>query len=126
MTRMMGAGLALAGILGVGCGHAVTTGSAQNDWATPVGHATATNPRVVNPMMAAHGTRDRSLFARREAPPLQPNAQTQAETPPVETPAPLATPIAPEPPGMVPPPAQPLPPPETVPEVPPYVEPVRP
>ena len=128
MTRILGVGLALAGLVGVGCGHATPTGSASNDWATPTGRATATNPRVVNPMEAAHPARDRSDFAKAEAPPLQPGATPSTETP-----------VAPEPVGAVPPPAQPLPPPETVPdiaapdtgahpadELPPYVEPIHP
>ncbi|HEX6837141.1 MAG TPA: hypothetical protein VF334_11245 [Polyangia bacterium] len=120
---MMGVGLALAGLVGVGCGHAVPTGSAQNDWATPVGHATATNPRYVNPMAGAHRAHDRSVFARTEAPPLQPGAEAPVSTGTAVAPE---TPVAPEPPGMVPPPAETMPPPETVPEVPPYVEPVHP
>ena len=101
MTRMMGVGLALAGLVGVGCGHATPTGSAQNDWATPVGHATATNPRYINPMAGAHPAHDRSVFARTEAPPLQPGAEAPVST---------GTAVAPE----------------TVPDVPPYVEPIRP
>src|SRR6476646_10266425 len=43
MRRMVG-GLALAGLFGVGCGHAQVTGSAKNDWSTPSGHAQATDP----------------------------------------------------------------------------------
>lgn len=31
-----------------GCGHAQTTGSARNDWATPTGQATATAPTRVD------------------------------------------------------------------------------
>ena len=110
MPRMWG--LALAGLMAGACGHATPTGSAQNGWVTPTGNATATNPRYVNPLAAAHPARDRSLFAERQAPSLQPAAADEA--------LPLSNesaPIVAEPPsGPVPPPAEVLPPPETVPD----------
>ena len=62
MRRMVG-GLALAGLFGVGCGHAQVTGSAQNDWSTPTGHAQATHPVVVDPNGGTHPARNRSVFA---------------------------------------------------------------
>src|SRR4051794_19646064 len=37
MRRILG-GVALAGLFAVGCGHEQVTGSAQNNWTTPVGH----------------------------------------------------------------------------------------
>ncbi len=126
MRRMVG--LALAGLFVGACGHEVTTGSAKNDWNTPTGYASATNPRVVNPMVQP--ARDRSYFEQREAPPLQPV--------PTDTAAPTST-ETPPPAGPVAPPAEVMPPPETVPDVmppdtsphgssdvPPYVAPIRP
>ena len=41
-------------VIGGACGHATPTGSAQNDWTTPTGYASATDPRYINPMAAAH------------------------------------------------------------------------
>jgi hypothetical protein len=41
-------GMVLAGACAA-CGHAQTTGSAYNDWRTPVGMATATHPTRVDP-----------------------------------------------------------------------------
>jgi hypothetical protein len=98
-------GVALGGLVAVGCGHATPTGTARNDWATPVGRATAQNPRYVNPLAAAHPTHNPARYANDYA------AATRASD--------AYTPVAPEPVGAVPPPAQPLPPPETVPDVPP-------
>ena len=110
-------GLALAGLLGlgvVGCGHAQVTGSAQNDFATPVGHAQATNPRYINPLAAAHPARDRSVFEREEF------AAAREGGPPA--PPPRGSAIVPEaapPPEVMPPPytppAEEAPPPETAP-----------
>ncbi|HEX9103629.1 MAG TPA: hypothetical protein VF997_15570, partial [Polyangia bacterium] len=132
MMRIVG--LALAAFVAGACGHATTTGSAQNDWATPTGHAMATNPRYVDPMAAIHPAHDRSVFAKSEAPRQQPEPATDVAAPASTEPlAAPETPIAPEPPGAVPPPAEPLPAPETVPDVvvpdtglPPYVTPLRP
>jgi hypothetical protein len=88
--------MALVGLFSVGCGHEQVTGSAKNDWNTPTGYATATNPRYVNPMDANRPARDRSVFAKREAPTLQPNAGSAIEQPaPVEVPPPTATPQPP-------------------------------
>jgi hypothetical protein len=108
--------MALVGLFAVGCGTEQVTGSARNDWNTPTGHATATDPRYVNPMAAAHPARDRSVFAKQEAPTLQPNAGSAIEQPaPVE--APPST-MVPEPPidsgppaGIEAPPPYVLPPP---------------
>jgi len=116
MRRALG-GMALVGLFAVGCGHEQVTGSARNDWNTPTGHATATNPRYVNPMAAAHPARDRSVFAKQEAPPQQPNAGSAIEQPaPIAVPPPSAT--TPEPPldtgppgGIEAPPPYVLPPP---------------
>lgn len=68
-------GAALAFFVAAGCGHATTTGSAQNDWTTPTGQASATNPRVVDPNGGMQPARNRSVFAQREAPTLQPQPQ---------------------------------------------------
>ena len=127
MSRMMGAALAVCAV--VGCGHATTTGSAQNDWTTPTGYASATNPRVINPDAAVHPARDRSLFARREAPTLQPQPSGSSAidtTQPMDTLPPSET----LPPPDTVPPSETLPPPDTssrnVDELPPYVTPLRP
>jgi hypothetical protein len=60
--------MALAGLFAVGCGHEQVTGSARNNWATPTGYASATDPTVVSPLGGMHPARDRSVFAAREAP----------------------------------------------------------
>ncbi len=116
MTRWVG--LLFAGVVAAACGHEVTTGSARNDWATPSGYANATDPRYINPDAPAHPAHDRSVFAKREAPPLQ------------------AAPTEAEPESTVPPPSDAVPPPsttvpdETLPrdndEPPPYVTPIQP
>jgi hypothetical protein len=85
--------VALAGLFAVGCGHEQVTGSARNNWATPEGHATATDPVKVDPMAPMHATHDRSVFAKREAPSLQPNGGAVVEQP-VSEPAPVAVPPA--------------------------------
>jgi len=73
MKRIAGGVAALAGLFGVGCGHEAVTGSAQNNWATPVGHATATNPNYVDPNEPAFTPKkDRSVFAKSEAAPPPP------------------------------------------------------
>jgi hypothetical protein len=85
MKRLLG--LALTGTLACACGHATPTGSARNDWNTPTGYATATNPRYLNPSAGIHPAKNRTVFETREAPPLQP--------PPAETaPAPETMPPA--------------------------------
>ncbi len=74
MTKLLG-GLALAGALaGAGCGHATPTGSARNNWATPTGHATATNPNYLDPYAGMRRAKNRAVFSMREAPTLQPTA----------------------------------------------------
>ena len=116
MTRWVG--LVFAGVVAAACGHATPTGSARNDWDTPTGYANATDPRYINPDAAAHPAKHRSVFATREAPPLQ--------SPPPEEVAPM---------DAVPPPAETTPPPQTVPDEtlprdsdvpPPYVTPIQP
>ena len=107
MTRILG--VALAAVVAGACGHATTTGSARNDWATPTGHAAATNPRYINPDAAAHPARNRSDFAKREAPTAQPE--------------PLATPPSPPPPDIyVVPDTEP----RRLDELPPWDRPIRP
>ncbi|MCU1277595.1 MAG: hypothetical protein JWM53_1141 [bacterium] len=106
MPRMVG--LALAGLLAGACGHEQTTGSAQNGWQTPVGYATATNPRYINPLAAAHPARDRTVFQEQQAPPQQPVSSDEAMTPPPsETTAPPPSETMPPPektsPEMMPP-----------------------
>ena len=86
-------GMVCAGLLAGACGHATPTGSARNDWTTPTGYANATDPRYVNPNAAAHRAHDRSVFADRQAPTLQPQGSA----------------ISTEPMEAVPPPAEPLP-----------------
>lgn len=127
MSRVTG--VALAAFLAGACGHVTPLGSAQNDWATPTGHGSATNARSFDPEAAAHPARDRSVFARRPSAPAG-DVAVDATT---------ATPVAPEPRGAVPPPPETLPPPETVPDiappdtgplprdtVPPYATPIAP
>ncbi|HWE30142.1 MAG TPA: hypothetical protein VHB97_19175 [Polyangia bacterium] len=120
MRRILG--LALAGVIGGACGHEITTGSARNDWATPTGHASATNPRYINPLAATHPARNRSVFAERQAPPLQPGTTSD-----VTTPVPTVTPIAPD---LAAPPvpdiAVPDVSPRTYDQLPPYTTPPRP
>ena len=113
MRRIVG-GLALAGLFGVGCGHAQVTGSAKNDWSTPTGHAQATDPVKVDPMAGSHPAHDRSAFARREAPSLQPAGTA------VEEPMPMAEPpIAPADRDVVPPATvTPMPPLDAAPDIP--------
>jgi hypothetical protein len=95
MRRALG-GMALVGLFAVGCGHEQVTGSAKNDWNTPTGYATATDPRYVNPMDANRPAKDRSVFAKQEAPTLQPNAGSAIEQPaPVAVPPPTMTPTPP-------------------------------
>ena len=107
MRRLVG-GMTLAGLFAFGCGTAQVTGSAKNDWTTPTGHAQATDPRIVDPMDPGHLRGDRSVFAKREAPPLQEhNGGTAIEQPAPPPPAPVdnaAPDITPEPMPEAPPP----------------------
>ena len=130
MWRMMGAAIAVFAV--AGCGHEVTTGSAQNDWTTPTGYASATNPRVVDPNGGIQPARHRSVFAEREAPTLQPQP---SDTSSVDTMPPADSRAAdvPAPPTTEPAPdtaAPELAPPDTTTRdldtVPPYVTPTRP
>jgi hypothetical protein len=96
-------------MIATACGHEVTTGSARNDWDTPTGHASATDPRYINPMAAGHPVHDRSVFAKREAPPQQSPPPEEALPPPTtvvpeetlprdsDVPPPYVTPIQPQP-----------------------------
>jgi hypothetical protein len=93
-------GLALAGAFLVACGHATPTGSASNNYATPTGQATATNPRYLNPDVN---------------PPQKPSPSEQANTGMGEPNAPPAPPPSPEETSPPPPPAPPLSPEETSP-----------
>lgn len=132
-------GAALAAFVLVGCGHATPTGSAQNDWTTPTGHGSATNPRVINPMLGGmQPTHNRSVFARREAPTLQPqpsdtssvdtappadNTLPPADPRATDVPAPMTTEPAPD---TAAPEHAPDAAPRSMDEVPPYVTPTRP
>jgi hypothetical protein len=130
-------GAALAAFVIAGCGHATPTGSAQNGWTTPTGYASATNPRVVDPNGGMQPARNRSIFAKREAPTLQPQPSDESPVEPssVDTmppPDPRATEM-PAPPTTEPAPdtaAPELAPPNTTTRdldaVPPYVTPTRP
>jgi hypothetical protein len=91
-------GLVFAGLIAGACGHATPTGSARNDWDTPTGYANATDPRYINPIAAAHPARNRSVFAAREAPPVQSAPAEEAAPAPVDA---------------VPPPAETTPPSDT-------------
>jgi hypothetical protein len=127
---MMGAAFAVFVV--AGCGHATPTGSAQNDWTTPTGNASATNPSVVDPNGGIQPHRDRSFFAKREAPTLQPPPSDTSLGDTMPPPDPRATPM-PAPPTTEPAPdtaAPELAPPDTTTRdldaVPPYVTPTRP
>ncbi|MCA1664109.1 MAG: hypothetical protein LC659_07565, partial [Myxococcales bacterium] len=117
MWRTMGSAFALCVV--AGCGHATPTGSAQNNWATPTGHASATNARVVDPNGGSRVARDRSVFARHDAPTLQPQP---SDATPVDTASPPAIEPAPDSgaPDLAPPDTS------TRDELPPYVTPQRP
>ncbi len=116
MTRLVG--LALGACVAVGCGTAVTTGSARNDYATPTGRATATNARYVNPDEPARTPRRNPQYANDYA-----EARRASDVS-----------VAPAP-GAVPPPAEAVPPPDVPPpdttphgpaDLPPYSAPDRP
>jgi hypothetical protein len=125
-------GAALAAFVIAGCGHATPTGSAQNDWTTPTGYASATNPRVVDPNGGMQPARDRSIFAKREAPTLQPQPSDTSSVDTMPPPDSRAADV-PAPPTMEPAPdiaAPELAPPDTTARdldtLPPYVTPQRP
>jgi hypothetical protein len=93
--------LAFAGALAAACGHAQPTGSARNNWATPTGYATATNPNYINPDAAAHPARNRNAFRAQLAPDavprpaVAPAPPSETLPPPTEAPPPPPEPIEP-------------------------------
>ncbi|MGZ3439701.1 MAG: hypothetical protein ACXVDD_09295 [Polyangia bacterium] len=84
MTKLWG--LAVAGLLAAGCGHAQTTGNASNDWSTPVGYASVRPEQVhrleTSPTRAPKGA-ERQVFYEEQAP-IGSLAAQSGVAPPVE------------------------------------------
>jgi hypothetical protein len=83
MTKLWG--VAVFGLLAAGCGHAQTTGSARNDWSTPVGYATVPTDEVRRLEIQTRAPKgdERQVFYEEQAPIGAIEAQAGA-APPIE------------------------------------------